>query len=76
MRDFRAIIAVLKEHLQQGKNQKVFDKDVAQTLQMTQSRFATSKRRNTIPYEEILFFCHREALCCSEIFFNTREKIA
>lgn len=69
MRDFRAIIGVLKEYLKKEKPEKIFDKDVAESLSMSQSRFATSKRRNTTPYEEILHFCEKEKLCCSEVFF-------
>ena len=70
MRDFRAIIGVLKECLKKEKNKKVFDKDVAEALAISQSRFATSKRRNTTPYEEILHFCDKKELCCSEVFFE------
>lgn len=73
MRDFRAIISILKEYMKKEKTQKIFDKDVAQSLEMSQSRFATSKRRNTTPYEEILHFCDKEELCCSKIFFKQRR---
>ena len=72
MRDFRAIIGVLKEYLKKEKIEKVFDKDVAKSLEMSQSRFATSKRRNTTPYEEILHFCEKKDLCCSEVFFEKK----
>lgn len=75
MRDFKTIISVLKEYLKKEKSEKVFDKDVAESLSMSQSRFATSKRRNTTPYEEILDFCNKEKLCCREVFFERSKAV-
>ncbi len=60
--------------MKKEKTQKIFDKDVAESLAMSQSRFATSKRRNTTPYEEILSFCDKKKLCCSEIFFERTKE--
>ena len=70
MRDFRAIVKELKFYLKDGEERKVLDKDVAIALQMSQSQFATLKRRNSTPYANILEFCRCEELCCSEIFFE------
>ncbi|WP_455757822.1 hypothetical protein [Sulfurimonas sp.] len=70
MRDFKAILKELKLYLADSKNVKVYDKDVAKALGITQVNFATIKRRNSTPYESILRFCKKEELCCSEIFFD------
>jgi len=70
MRDFKAILKELKLYLADSKNVKVYDKDVANALGITQVNFATMKRRNSTPYESILRFCKKEELCCSEIFFD------
>jgi len=70
MRDFRTIIKVLKEHIADGAKVKVYDKDVANLLHISQSKFATIKKRNSTPYVEILEYCHQEGICCSEIFFD------
>ena len=70
MRDFKSIIEELKRHLCNGKNIKVLDKDVASLLEINQSKFATIKKRNVTPYENILKFCKRENLCSNEIFFD------
>ena len=70
MRDFKAIVKELKFYLGNSKAKKVLDKDVAIALQMSQSQFATLKRRNSTPYVNILKFCKDEELCCSEIFFE------
>ena len=70
MRDFRSIINILKEYIADGSQEKVYDKDVARLLQISQSKFATIKKRNSMPFVEILEYCKREDLCCSEIFFD------
>lgn len=70
MRDFHAILKELKLYLSDRKNVKVYDKDVATALGITQVNFATIKRRNSTPYENIIKFCHKEGLCCSEVFFD------
>ena len=71
MNDFKAIIKLLKLYLKSDKNVKIYDKDVAMVLGITQMNFATIKKRNTIPYENILIFCKKEGICCDNIFFNS-----
>ena len=70
MRDFRTIIEVLKEHIANGSKAKVYDKDVANLLNISQSKFATIKKRNSTPFVEILEYCHHKNLCYNEIFFD------
>ena len=70
MRDFRTIIEILKEDIANGRSIKVYDKDVANLLHISQSKFATIKKRNSTPFVEILEYCHQKGLCCSEIFFD------
>ncbi len=70
MRDFHAILKKLKLYLANNKNIKVYDKDVATALGISQMNFATIKKRNTIPYENILKFCQKEGICCSNLFFT------
>lgn len=70
MRDFRTIIEVLKRYVSQEENQKVYDKDIAKLLEISQAQFATIKKRNSIPYVSILKFCKREGISCCEIFFD------
>ncbi|WP_294962281.1 hypothetical protein [Sulfurimonas sp.] len=40
-------------------NRKVFDNDVSMALNMSQMNLASRKRRNKIPYENIILFCDR-----------------
>jgi hypothetical protein len=70
MKDFHGVIQKLKGHIAKGKNVKVLDKEVANALEISQAKFATIKKRNSTPYENILKFCKKEELCCSEIFFD------
>jgi len=70
MRDFHAIIDALKLHLSNNSSKKILDKDIAELLNISQSRFATIKKRNKIPYENILLFCKKEELSSNEIFFD------
>ena len=72
MRDFHAIINELKLLLADGKKIKILDKDVANLLDISQSKFATIKKRNVIPYENILVFCEREGRSCCEVFFEKK----
>jgi SOS-response transcriptional repressor LexA len=52
------IIEKLKDVLSKdGQNNKVFDKDVADSLDITQANLATMKTRNKIPFSNILDFC-------------------
>jgi len=68
MRDFSKIIVYLKAYI--AKDKKVYDKDIAEILQLSQSNFATLKRRNSTPFVNILEFCKDEGVCCSEVFFE------
>lgn len=74
MRDFHAVIDELKKYIFQKKKKdkktKVLDKDIAKALGLSQSNFATIKRRNSMPYENILRFCRDEKLCCTKVFFK------
>lgn len=70
MRDFKTIIKALKIYLADGKQAKVFDKDVAFALKITQAHFATIKKRNSIPYANLLEFCKIEELSCRDVFFD------
>ena len=69
MRDFKTIIEELKLYLGDTKEMKILDKDVAEALEISQSRFATIKKRNTIPYESLLIYCKKEDICPIELFF-------
>ena len=49
---------------------KVFDKDVAEALAINQTTLATMKRRNSVPYKEILEFCAFRKISINWLIFN------
>jgi hypothetical protein len=52
------IIEKLKDIISSdGTNGKVYDKDVADALNITRINFATMKKRDKIPFDKILDFC-------------------
>ncbi len=65
------IIEKLKDILSaDGKNGKVFDKDVATSLSLSQANFATMKNRGKIPYSNILDFCARKKISINWLLYN------
>jgi len=71
MYDLKIIIKKLKEIISEDKNiKKVFDKDVAKALGIPQTTFATMKKRNSIPFKEIMEFCATKKLSINWLFFD------
>lgn len=65
------IIEKLKDILSaDGKNGKVFDKDVANSLELSQANFATMKNRGKIPYTNILNFCARKKISINWLLYD------
>src|SRR5574344_2146243 len=65
------IINKLKDILStDGKNGKVFDKDVAQSLDLSKANFATMKNRGKIPYSNILNFCAKRKISINWLLYN------
>ena len=71
MVEFSEIIEKLKDVISSKKiGGKVFDKDVAMELGIPQTSFATMKKRNSIPYEELMQFCAAKKLSINWLFFD------
>lgn len=65
------IIEKLKDILStDGKDGKIFDKDVADALNLSQANFATMKNRNKIPYSNILDFCALKKISINWLLYN------
>ena len=65
------IIEKLKDILSaDGKSGKIFDKDVAISLGLSQVNFATMKNRNKIPYNRILDFCALKKISINWLLYN------
>ncbi len=71
MYDLKIVIDKLKDIIsEETKNKKVFDKDVADALAIPQTTFATMKKRNSIPFKEIMEFCATKKLSINWLFFD------
>lgn len=65
------IIEKLKDVLStDGKEGKVFDKDVAEALGLSQVNFATMKNRNKIPFSNVLDFCALKKISINWLLYN------
>ena len=51
-------------------DKKVFDKDVANVLGIKGLSLATMKKRNKIPYAEIIAFCDKRRICINGVLFS------
>jgi len=71
MNNFNEIIEKLKDIISnESETGKVFDKDVAAELGISQATFATMKKRGAIPYKELMEFCARRKISINWIFFD------
>lgn len=71
MYDLKNIILKLKKIIyNEKKGKRVFDKDVADALSIPQTTFATMKKRNSIPFKEIMAFCANRKLSINWLFFD------
>ena len=70
MRDFKSVIKEIKVYLADGKEFKVLDKDVADALNISQAKFATIKKRNSMPYDSLLLYCKNKNISPIELFFE------
>jgi len=67
----REVIDKLKDVIAESLiGKKVFDKDVADALHIPHATFATMKKRNSIPYAEILEFCALKKISVNWLFFD------
>lgn len=65
------IIEKLKDIISKdGKNGKVFDKDVAESLELSQANFATMKNRGRIPFSNILNFCAKKRISINWLLYD------
>ncbi len=55
-------------------NKRVFDKDVAYALGLSRESFSHLKRRNSVPYEAIVYFCAKRSLSINWILFDQVPK--
>lgn len=55
-------------------NKRVYDKDVAQALGISKESLSHLKKRNSVPYEAIVYFCAKRSLSINWILFDQVPK--
>ncbi len=71
MKTFSEIVEEIKDIISADiPGKKVFDKDVASALDITQMNFATMKKRDKIPYEELLNFCAKRSIAINWLLYD------
>jgi len=71
MNSFTDIVEEIKSIVSDDfKPKKVFDKDVAKVLDISQMNFATMKKRNKIPFTELLDFCARKSISINWLLYG------
>jgi phage repressor protein C with HTH and peptisase S24 domain/DNA-binding Xre family transcriptional regulator len=71
MNSFSEIVEEIKSIISpEFAPKKVFDKDVAEVLGISQMNFATMKKRNKIPFNELLDFCARRSISINWMLYG------
>lgn len=71
MNDFIEIVEEIKSIISKDfSGKKIFDKDVADILGISQMNFATMKKRNKIPFNELLDFCAKRSISINWILYG------
>jgi len=71
MKNFGEIVEEIKDIISSDiPGKKVFDKDVAAALDISQMNFATMKKRDKIPFEELLNFCAKRSIAINWLLYD------
>ena len=71
MKTFLEIVEEIKSVVSaEFLGKKIFDKDVADVLGISQMNFATMKKRNKIPFSELLDFCATKSLSINWMLYG------
>ncbi len=71
MKSFMEIVEEIKDIVStEHPGKKIFDKDVADLLGISQMNFATIKKRDKIPFAELLDFCAKKAISINWLLYG------
>ncbi len=71
MKSFADIVEDIKNIISpEFEGRKIFDKDVADVLGITRMNFATLKKRNKIPFNELLDFCAKRSISINWLLYG------
>jgi len=71
MNSFTEIVEEIKSIVSSDFNsKKIFDKDIADVLGISQMNFATMKKRDKMPYAELLDFCAKKTISINWLLYG------
>ena len=71
MKSFNDVVEELKDIISSDfPGKKIFDKDIATLMSITQVNFATMKKRNKIPFTELLDFCASRSIAINWLLYG------
>ncbi len=71
MKNFIDVVENIKDIVsEEFPDKKIFDKDVADMLGISQMNFATMKKRNKIPFYELLNFCAKRSIAINWLLYG------
>ena len=71
MKSFADIVEEIKDIVsEEFPGKKVFDKDIAELLGISQMNFATMKKRDKIPFYELLDFCAKRSIAINWLLYG------
>ena len=71
VKTFSEIVEQIKDIISSDMpGKKVFDKDIAQALSITQMNFATMKKRDKVPFNELLDFCASRSISINWLLYG------
>lgn len=71
MKSFMEIVEEIKDIVSaEHPGKKIFDKDIADLLGISQMNFATIKKRDKIPFNELLDFCAKKAISINWLLYG------
>lgn len=73
MNNFKEIIEEIKNIISKDENntgKKIYNKQVAEALSISETNFGTMVRRDKIPYHEILDFCAKRRISVNYLLYG------
>ncbi len=68
--DFNNVMEKIRVYLQDKRNKKIYDKDIAAALGFSKEYYSRSKKENNVPLQPIINFCAKENIVINYILFD------
>ncbi|MDD5359852.1 MAG: hypothetical protein PHI02_06260 [Sulfurovaceae bacterium] len=73
-KSMREVVETIKKNMFPHIKRKITDEDVASILRLTRNTIVINRKRNVIPYKEIISFCANRGINPLDILYE-RERI-